>query len=186
MANIDRKIFARGLNGAFGDPFVAHQTFSGKTILTSEPLFDNNREYIESLKPQQAAVLEATTYANFAKTQDLYLRKELETGMSAYYLAVADWFDIPRILQIDLDRWTGKAGQVIRVKARDNVGVVRVAVVIRDVEGTVLEMGEAAQAEAGSAWWRYTTRSQVSLTPFPGVQAVAQDLPGNSASFTVH
>ena len=185
MANLDRKIFARGLNGAFGDPFVAHQTFSGKTILTSEPVFDHNREYIESLSPQQAAVLEATTYANFAKTQEIYLQKELETGMSAYYLAIADWFDIPRILQMDLDRWTGKAGQVIRVKARDSVGVVRVAVVIRDAEGAMLEMGEAVQAEARSAWWSYTTQSQVSLTPFPSVQAIAQDLPGNSASFTV-
>ena len=37
-------------------------------MTASKVLFDDNREYLESLKPEQAAILEATTYANFAKT----------------------------------------------------------------------------------------------------------------------
>src|SRR5690349_20504146 len=186
MANIDRRTFARGLSGVFGDLFVTHQTFSGKTIITNQPLFDDHRDRIEALKPQQSAVLEATTYATFAKTQELYLQKELETGLSAYSLAVADWFGTPKILQIDLDRWTGKPGETIRVKARDNVAVARVALVIRDADGNVLEIGEAAQTKAGSAWWCYTTRSAIELTPFPSVQAIAEDHPGNCNSFTIH
>jgi hypothetical protein len=59
-------------------------------------------------------------------------------------------------------------------------------VVIRDAEENVLEMGEAVQSEAGSIWWNYTTKSLVTMTPFPSVEAIAQDLPGNSDSFIIN
>ena len=185
MAGMYRNIFSRGLSGAFPHLFVAHRTHSGKTLLTTEPMFDDRRDHIESLQVHQAATLEAITYANFASTQDVYLQKELETGLTAHYLAVSDWFGAPKILEINMDRWTGQPGQTIRVKARDNVMVARVAVIIRDAEGRVLETGEATQSKAGSLWWVYTTQATISLDPFPTVQAVAQDLPGNNTSFTI-
>ena len=183
MAKLYSTIFARELAGIADELHV--QTRSGRTITANKALFDDNWEYIDSLKPNQAAVLEATTYANFAKMQDAYLNQEQETGIPAYNLALADWFVTPRVLEINVDRWTGKIGQTIRVKARDNVRVVRVSLVIRDAQGTLLEMGEAVQSEPGGAWWNYTTKSLVIMMPFPTVKAIAHDLPGNSASFTV-
>jgi hypothetical protein len=183
MAKLYNTIFARGLAGIVDE--IKAQTSSGQTILANKALFDDNREYIELLAPTQTAVLEATTYAHFAKTQDTYLKKELETGLTAYNIAIADWFVAPKVLEINVDRWTGKIGQLIRVKARDNVRVARVSLVIRDAEGQLLEMGEAAQSEPVSAWWNYTTKSLVRLEPFPSVKAIARDLPGNSASFTI-
>jgi hypothetical protein len=89
------------------------------------------------------------------------------------------------LLEIDVDRWTGEIGQTIRVKARDNVSVAKVSVVIRDADGKLLETGEALQSEAGSAWWNYTTKTPVAMTPFPSVKAIVQDLPGNRASYTI-
>lgn len=183
MAKLYSTIFARELAGIAHEFHV--QTRSGRTITPSKALFDDNWEYIDSLKPDQAAVLEATTYANFAKMQGAYLNQEKETGISAYNLALADWFVAPRVLEINVDRWTGKIGQTIRVKARDNVLVARVSVVIRGAEGTLLEMGEAVQSEPGGTWWNFTTKSLVTMAPFPTVKAIAQDLPGNRTSFTI-
>ena len=183
MAKLYSTIFARELAGTADELHV--QTRSGRTITASQALFDDNWEYIDSLKPDQAAVLEATTYASFAKIKDVYLNREQETGIPAYNLALADWFVAPRVLEINVDRWTGKIGQTIRVKARDNVLVVRLSLLIRDAQGTLLEMGEAVQSEPGGAWWSYTTKSLVRMTPFPTVKAIAHDLPGNSASFTI-
>lgn len=183
MAKLYSTIFARGLAGIV-DEFVV-QTCSGQSITANKALFDDERESIQSLKPDQAAVLEATTYANFAKTQDVYINKELETGVTAYNIAIADWFVAPRVLEIDVERWTGEIGQTIRVKARDNVSVAKVSVVIRDADGKLLETGEAIQSEAGSAWWNYTTKTHVAMTPFPSVKAIVQDLPGNRASYTI-
>jgi hypothetical protein len=185
MPNMHRNRFFRGSTGAFSNHWITHKTYSGKTIITSPPLFSDREDFIESMKPAQAAMLAATTYANFAKAQPAYLEKELEIGITAYNLAIADWFGSPKVLEINVDGWAGKPGQSIRVKARDNVKVARVAVVIRAAQGDVLEMGEAAQVEADSAWWNYTTQSALLMKPFPFVQAIAFDLPGNRNSFTI-
>ena len=185
MAKLYKNILVLGLKGALSDPFVNRKTRPGKTIIANKPMFDDNREYTETQKTHEAAIREATTYANFAKTQKVYINKAKGTGTTAYYIAIADWFSGPKVREINVDRWTGEIGQTIRVKARDNVMVARVSVVIRDAEDNVLEMGEAVQSEAGSAWWNYTTKSRVPMTPFPSVEAIAQDLPGNSDSFII-
>jgi hypothetical protein len=184
MENIDRNQSARQWRGAFGRESVTHQTGSGKSITTSKPLFDDSLAYTEAGTMQQAAVRDAGTYASFAQTQDLYLRNAEEAGTTAYALAVADWLGAPKVLEIDVDGWTGDAGETIRVKARDNVGVARVVIVIRDPRGEVLEWGEALQSEE-SLWWDYTTRTAVPIDPFPTLQAIAYDLPGNLDSFII-
>jgi hypothetical protein len=186
MHNIERNKFARGWRGAFGRQFVVHKTESGKSILAAKPVFDDNLTYTETGTMHQAAVRDAATYASFAETQEIYLHTAVETGTTAYALAVADWFGAPKVLEINVDRWTGNAGETIRVKARDKVSVARVEVVIRNAQGDVLEMGEAVQSETGSAWWNYTTQSSVPLTPFPTLQAIAFDLPGNRDSFVIN
>src|SRR5688572_5700750 len=175
MANISRNKHARGLRGALGAQQVAHQTSSGKTIVASKPEFDDNLIYTERQTMHQAAVRDAAIYASVAENQEVYIHKAEETGSTAYAVAVADWYSAPRVLEIDVDHWTGKTGETIRVKARDTIMIASVMLVIRDAQGQVLEMGEAIQLEAGSLWWNYTTQSPVPLGPFPTVQAIAFD-----------
>ena len=184
MANLYSNISVIPVGRATDDQIVNPKTRLGKAILASKPMFDDTRKYLET-KTHQAAIQEATTYANFAQTQKAYIRKSKGTGVTAYYTALADWFCAPKVLEVNVDRWTGKIGQTISVKARDNVKVARVLVTIRDAEENVLEMGEAVQSEAGSAWWNYTTKSLVTMTPFPIVEVTAQDLAGNSDSFAI-
>ncbi len=185
MANVYRNKFTGGWSGASGDPFVVHKTGSGKTILAGKPLFDDSLAYTERQPMHQAAVRDSALYACFAENQDAYICRAQETGMSAYALAISDWYVAPKVMEINIDGWRGQAGEIIRVKARDNVMVARVRVVIRDTQGQILEMGEAVQSKAGSVWWNYITQSPMLLTPFPSVQAIAFDLPGNRDSFTV-
>jgi hypothetical protein len=184
MANLYDNISIFVLPSTSADGVLNPKTSLGKTILASKPMFDDAQKYSET-KTHQAAIREATTYANFFHTQKVYINKARGTGVTGYYTAFADWFCAPKVLEIDVDDWTGKIGQTIRVKARDNVRVARVSVVIRDMEENVLEMGEAVQAEAGSAWWNYTTKSVVKMTPFPIVEVIAQDLASNSDSFAI-
>jgi hypothetical protein len=185
MANGYRNKFARGWNGASGDPFVVHKTGSGKSIVAGKPMFDDNLAYTERQTMHQAAVRDSALYASFAENQEAYICLAKEMGTTAYALAVADWYGAPRVLEINVDRWTGKVGEIIRVKAKDNVMVASVLLVIRDAQGHIVEMGESIQSRAGSGWWSYTTQSPLALTPFPSVQAIAFDLPGNRASFAI-
>ena len=185
MAKVHTNIFVRSLSGAIGAQFMRCKTRSGKTIVANKPRFDDNRQFTEKQKTHQDALREAITYARFAKNQPLYIEMAWGTGSSAYSIAISDWFGSPKVLEINVDVWTGKVGQTIRVKARDNVKVARVSVVIRDANSNMLEAGEAVQSEEGSVWWNYTTQSLVTMTPFPTVEATAQDLPGNTNSFSI-
>ena len=190
MANIYRNIHIRGLNGVGGDQAVYCTTHSGKTIFVNGYRSDGNWKYMSMSIPKRhapwrAAIRAAAMYAHFAKTQDVYLDQECATGVSAYTIAIADWFGAPKVLEIDMDGWTGQIGQTIRVRARDNIMVAAVSVVIRDARKNFLEMGEAVQSEAGEPWWNYTTQSLVKMEPFPTVAAIAQDLAGNRDSFVI-
>jgi hypothetical protein len=185
MANNGRDNFARGSRRVFGGELVIYETGSGKKIVARKPSFDDNLTYTENQTMRDAALRDAAMYASFAESQEDYIQIAEQTGSTAYALAVADWYGAPKVLEINLDDWTGQPGETIRVKARDNVLVARVTLMIRDHDSQLVEMGEAVHSEAGGLWWTYTTQSQVSLTPFPHVQAIAFDLPGNRDSFTV-
>ena len=173
MANLNNSIIARGM------------TRSGKIVVADKPLFDDHRLRKNGKGSHREALREAITFANFVETHDVYIHKAMELGTTPYNLAITDWFGAPQVLEIDVDRWTGEVGQIIRVKARDNVRVARVSVVIRDSNENALESGEAVPSAEDNAWWNYTTQSHINMTPFPTVEAIAEDLPGNTGSFAI-
>lgn len=187
MANIYRNMYIRGLNGVDGDQTIYCTTRSGKTIFVRGDCSDGNWKYMSMGIPKRypAAIRAAALYADFAMTQDVYIDLECATGVSAYTHAIADWYGKPKVLALDIDGWTGEIGQTIRVKARDNIRVAAVTVVIRDAQKNFLEMGEAVQADPGSPWWHYTTQTRVDMDPFPSVAAIIQDLPGNRDAFVI-
>ena len=173
MANIQSSIFAHGL------------TRSGKIVIADHPKFDDHRVVAEPLGSHREALREAVTFAQMALEEEVYINKAREMGTTAYNIAIVDWMGAPKVLEIDVDNWTGEIGQVIRVKAKDNVMVASVSVVIRDANENVLEEGAAVKSHKGGAWWNYTTRSCIKMTPFPIVEATARDLPGNTDSFAI-
>lgn len=183
MARLYSNIVILGSDGLMRGQYADRKSRLEKSILSSKPMFDNYRK--EATKVHEIAIRESTTYANFSQTQDVYISRAKRLGVTPYYIALADWFEAPRVLEINVDSWTGKIGRTIRVKARDNVMVARVTVVIRDADENVLEMGEATLSEPGSPWWNYTTKSVVQMTPFPTVEATAYDLPGNVDLFAI-
>jgi hypothetical protein len=173
MANSQNSIFAYGL------------TRSGKIVIADHPKFDDHRVAAETRGSHREALREAITFAQMAVEEEVYINKARDMGTTAYNIAIVDWLGAPKVLEFVVDNWTGEIGQVIRVKAKDNVMVASVRVVIRDANENVLEEGAAVQSGKGSAWWSYTTRSRIKMTPFPIVEATAWDLPGNTDSFAI-
>lgn len=174
-----------GPNGRLGNELENPQTHLEKIMLANKTGFDDSPKSAEADKTHPAAMREASTYANFARAQEVYVNKARRTEVTPYYVALADWFGAPKVLEMNVDDWTGEIGQKIYVKARDNVKVTHISVVIRDGNDRVLETGEAVQSVTGSAWWSYTTKSRVKMKPFPIVEAIAQDLAGNRDYFVI-
>lgn len=187
MANLYSNRFTpvgRG-RGTRNEPITRYSTQSGKTLAPARILFDDPREASPLKGARREELREAVTFAQMAENEEIYINRAREIGSTPYNVAIVDWFGAPRVLEIDVDGWTGEPGQIIRVKARDNVAVIAVGVVIRDAEQNVLEAGPASQGKDGGAWWHYTTQVPVTMEPFPIVEATAYDLPGNTDTFAV-
>ena len=75
-------------------------------------------------------------------------------------MAIGDYLHPPKILEIDLSGWSGEAGQVLRIRAQDDVQVQQVAMAIADETEKVLEQGQVV--EVGALWWEYTTTATAS------------------------
>ncbi len=178
MAKVDNNIFIRGLTGSLGDQFILRKGKAGTTIITAKRSSNANREFSATQLAHQEAFREAIAYAKSSMDQEVYITKAEGTNMTPFNAAVADWFNKPQVLEINIEAWTGALGQVIRVRAKDDTRVANVKVQITDTDGTVLEAGEAVQAEG--LWWAYTTQTTVTNPVAATINATAYDLPGNS------
>jgi hypothetical protein len=176
MAKVHDNLVVRGISGSLGDQVVFKHYFDGRTILSKKPTFPDDREFSEKQKGHQGAFKEAAAYAKqAAKTEAIYAEMARGTSRTAYNIALADWFRPPEIGAIDLEGWTGRVGESIRIKAVDDVMVVRVMVVISDEEDVVIEQGEAERVDG--VWWVYTTTQAAPRAA--RVLAAAEDLPGH-------
>ncbi len=180
MANVRHNVVVEGLGGMLGDQLVFKKDKAGRTIISYRPTYDENRTFSPAQQTQQEAFREAVAYGKSAKDNPVYVEKAQGTTLSPYNVATADYLHEPQILDVDVSVWHGEAGQVIRVKAIDDVQVKEVTVVITDETGAVLEQGTAASTDG--LWWNYTTTKAASGTP--KLMVSAQDLPGHIAQMT--
>src|SRR5678816_2382814 len=81
------------------------------------------RDFNPAQQAHQEAFRNAIAYAKSAKDETIYITKAQGTTMNAFNAAVADWFNKPQVLEINIDGWTGDPGQTIRVKAQDDTPV---------------------------------------------------------------
>ena len=181
MARVKKNVVVKGLCGVLGDQVVFKRDKAGRTIVSVMPTFPDDREFSDAQKGHMEDFRRATQYAKAAaRAEAIYAEKAEGTPMSAYNVAVGDWFHAPEIGEMDLSGWTGQAGEPIRIEALDDVMVKRVTVIVTDAEGVLIEQGAATQEawqEEGGLWWVYTTTQAAAGQP--KVIAVAQDLPGH-------
>ncbi|MFN8384388.1 MAG: hypothetical protein U0V02_20790 [Anaerolineales bacterium] len=164
MAKVESNPIVRGLSGKIGN-LVFRPMPNGETYVSGIPNFDK-RKFSKGQKNHQSRFKQAVAYAREAsKSQPIYAKLAAGTVMSAYNIALSDWFNPPVIHKIER-----KDGRV-SVQASDNVMVVKVVVTILNEEGKAVEKREAVKADGD--WW------EVELAPDGKVVAEAWDLAGN-------
>jgi len=178
MAKVINNIIAQGLSGSLGGQIVFKKDKAGRTIVSAKPTFSPNRTFTTGQLGHQKAFREASAYAKTSKGNIVYIQKAQGTPLNAYNAALADWFNKPQVLEIDTQNWNGAMEQIIRVQAQDDTRVTKVHVKITDTQGSVLEEGDAVQADG--LWWEYATSASVADLSTAVVTATAHDLPGNS------
>jgi hypothetical protein len=105
-------------------------------------------------------------------------------GMQAVFaLMVADFLNEPVVDEVDLSAYAGKIGDVIKIRASDDVEVKGVTVTIRDQGGAVLEQGAAVFGE-GTGRWAYTATANLAQGQTASIEVTASDIPGNKGTRT--
>lgn len=134
-------------------------------------------------KENSTRFLAAQKYAA-AALSDLLLKAAYKAACRGHQnprnLAIRDAMLPPVVESINLVEYSGKPGQVVRVRALDDFRVAEVKVSIRGPGGDVIEEGLAELSLDGGEW-HYTARVEVPSGQSVSVVAVARDTPGNTA-----
>ena len=75
----------------------------------------------------------------------VYEAKAAGTTGTAFSMAVRDFLNLPEVEDVDLSAYTGAVGDRVAVTATDDMAVTGLHVRIEQMDGTLVEEGEAAQ-----------------------------------------
>lgn len=180
MARNKSNIILQGFSGSLGNQLVVRNR-DGETYLSSKPKFKRGRK---PTVPQQSVRMkfrESIVYAK-AAIADPALKLDYEAmarpGQTAFNVAFSDAYIGPEVSNIQAVGYSGKAGQVITVRAIDNYVVTKVRFTLSDAEGFVLEEGEAVQLSNGVDW-SYTSTFENATLAGTVIRVVAEDMARN-------
>lgn len=177
MAKSVNNIITHGLSGKIGDILVFKQV-NGKTIVSKIPTKSNKET--DKQKAHRQKFQEAIIYAK-ASLQDDDLKQEYEAeakdkGLKPNNIAVADFLKAPKIEEVNLSAYTGKKGDIIKIKALDDFKVKAVSVKIENADGSLVEEGNATEQ---GLYWVYTATANNTDLSGDKITIKATDNPDN-------
>jgi hypothetical protein len=179
MAKSKNNVITFGLSGKVGDLVVFRQRH-GQTIVAKAP--EQSKNASPTQKDLRKRFQRATVYAKAAiydpQTGEQYeAAAKKKKGISAYNVAVADFYHAPDIETFDLSSYKGSAGDEIRITVSDDFAVKSVRVKISKTDGTTVEEGQASHG-AGNLW-TYIATSDNDMSDGDRIAVIASDFPGN-------
>jgi hypothetical protein len=181
MAQSKKNIATEGLSGQVGN-FVFRRRKSDDKIFVARKPVRNEEEPSEAQKAAQRRFQRGILYGKSAiadpEKKATYAAKATG-GRSAFNVAVADYFNAPQIELIDPGRYSGAVGSTITVTVTDDFTVSSVHVKIENMDGTLVEEGEAVLESSGIEWVYTATVANESLSG-DKITVTAYDMPGNT------
>lgn len=181
MTKVKENDLTLGLSGKFGRQFIFRNA-KGQTIVARNG--NKKRKKTQAQKDQIKRFREAVIYAKAALADEAKKAAYTEKAsriphlVSAYNIAVADYLHYPEIDEINVNEYTGQAGEEIIISATDNFKVVSVKVEIRQSDDTLVEKGIAEIAPTGVEWIYTTTSVNATLAGSKIIVSVT-DTPGH-------
>lgn len=164
MAQSKNNIITHGLSGKVGDILVFSQR-NGKTIVSKVPkktAQDSEKQKQHKQKFQEAVLYAKNALQDSTTKQQYQEVADKKEGLSAYNIAVADLLNAPNIEEINLSGYTGKTGEIIKIKVYDDFKVASVSVHIYNADGSLVEEGNATHQ--GLDWHYTTTKNNADLS----------------------
>jgi hypothetical protein len=99
-------------------------------------------------------------------------------------VAMGDYMKKPVIKPLDLSGYKGRVGDVIGIRAIDDLGFANLQLEIVAQDGTHIESGQAVEEGERSGKWIYTATAQVALGSGVFLEVKGTDHAGNKAQIT--
>jgi hypothetical protein len=179
MAKSQNNVITHGLSGKIADLLIFRQR-DGQTIVSKVPQQKStaSEKQVKHRKHFQQATIYAKIALSTPGIQELYaVEAKKQKGMTAYNVAVADFFNAPDIETVDLSAYTGIIGDEIRIVASDDFAVKSVRVQISNADGSLVEEGYAVN-NIGNLWIYTATANNESLDG-DRIAVSVSDMPGN-------
>jgi len=156
MAKVrEGSLVASQLSGMVGGELVFRRR-KGETIVTARPQQDATRQPTPAQAAQHERFRQGAIYAQkiLAVPEDkaAYEARAAGTTGTAFSMAVRDFLNLPEVEDVNLNAYTGAVGDQITVTATDDMAVTGLHVRIEQMDGTLVEEGEAAQVGHSPAW----------------------------------
>lgn len=178
MAKINGNLIMMNVSGMIGKQVVIKHR-NDKPYICAAPTIDEDREPTDNQKAWQQKFSSFVAYGKVAakapETRPGYMAAR-KKGQSAYNVAFRDARYPPEVTAITAKGYTGKAGDLIYVQAKDDFMVTAVKVSIYSATGELIEEGNAVTDDI---LWMYQATGENPEIEGSKIVAKAYDLPGN-------
>jgi hypothetical protein len=177
MPKITMNAGFQSVSGALDD--VIYRKIRGQTFMTRRP--DPRPSKPSPAQQKQRERFAAASYYAREILADPCQRRAYEAlardrNRRADKLLTSDFLTPPIIDEIDLSGYRGRVGDIIRVRATDDIEVVGVQVSVQTAAGLKLEEGPAKNVHGV---WRYIATTALPPGDTVTIIATAKDRPGN-------
>ena len=185
MAKVTPNPALEGIHGSVGR--LVFRKFYGKTVVSFNAHERHERKPTLAEEPQIDRFRHATLRAKDASPEMCarYRERAKLLNKPAYAVRTADYMHPPVIESVILAGYTGRPGEVILVRAKDDFEVKDVTVTLRLPGGEILESGTAQPTSGDAELFLYRTTAAPSRGSEVTVTVVARDWPNNEATRSV-
>ena len=184
MSDVELNPTVDGYRGSIGR--LVFKKYKGRTIVGKKPV--RTKEQSQAELARQENFKEAVAYAKSVianpVASEFYKPIAFQRDISVYNCALGDFLKVPTIKPLDLDSYKGRIGDVIKIRAVDDVGFADLNVEIVAQDGTPIESGPAVEEGERSGKWIYTATKAVALGSEIFIEVKGCDHAGNKAQIT--
>ena len=184
MSDVELNETINGYRGSIGK--LVFKKYKGRTIV--------GRKVKSSKPPTEAQVNHRADFkaaSDFAKTVKanpallaFYAPIAKQRDVTVRVVAMGDYLNKPTIKPLDLSTYKGRIGDVIEIRAEDDLGLANVNVEIVAQDGTHIESSPAVEEGTGSSKWLYTVTKAVAIGTDVFIEVKGADHAGNETQIS--
>ena len=184
MSDVELNETINGYRGSIGK--LVFKKYKGRTIVGRK--VKSSKPPTEGQLAHRAAFREASDFAKIVKADPallaFYEPIARQREVTVRVVAMGDYMKKPTIKPLDLSGYRGQVGDVIVIKATDDIGLADLHVKISSSQGTTIEHGPAEEVGDRSGKWIYAATAAVASGSDICIEVAGVDHAYNAAKIT--